>query len=194
MSGDAPFSHPSLMRALADVEREVAGFFDSLSPDEFVLRVGDAWTPAEHLAHLNSAVSAVARGFAMPRWLLRLRFGRARRPSRTFDELRDDYLARLAAGGRASGAFVPALGEQPVSQAVELRHTLLLRWARVNGRLRAALETWPDRQLDRIPLPHPLLGSITAREMVFFTVHHGRHHIRAATRRLPRLAGPAETG
>jgi uncharacterized damage-inducible protein DinB len=58
----------------------------------------------------------------------------------------------------------------------------------VNSRLVAALERWSDRNLDRIQLPHPILGKITAREMVFFTIYHGHHHIAAAKSRLPRFS------
>jgi hypothetical protein len=58
----------------------------------------------------------------------------------------------------------------------------------VNSRLRASLEHWSDRNLDRIRLPHPILGKITAREMVFFITYHGPHHIAAAKSRLPRFS------
>jgi hypothetical protein len=64
---------------------------------------------------------------------------------------------------------------------------LLARWQRVNQRLRAAVQTWPERDLDRIQLPHPILGNLTAREMLFFTIYHGHHHIAATQSRLPRF-------
>ena len=178
----------TLLESLSSEERDVAEFFRSLSPDEFVLRVGDAWTPAEHLQHLNIAVSAVARGLSISPWLLRIRFGRARRPSRSFVELRDDYRDRLARGGRASGPFVPPQEDSSPGQITSRQDQLLARWQRVNSRLRASLERWSDRNLDRIRLPHPILGKITAREMVFFTIYHGHHHIAAAKRRLPRFS------
>lgn len=82
---------PTLRTALMEVERDVAEFFGSPSPEVFAARIGEAWSPAEHLSHLNIAVSAVARGFSVPPRLLRLRFGRARRPSRSYEALRDDY-------------------------------------------------------------------------------------------------------
>lgn len=164
---------------LIDAERDVAAFFDSLSDDEWDLRVGEAWTPAEHLDHLNIAVSAVARGFSMSRLVLRVRFGRARRPSRSFDALRDDYRTLLAAGAGASGRFVPTRAQSHAD--------LLARWQRVNTRLRDALNTWTERDLDRLQLPHPILGKLTAREMVFFTIYHAGHHIVAAKSRLPRF-------
>jgi hypothetical protein len=177
-----------LDQELADAEADVAAFFGSLSPDEFALRVGSAWTPAEHLDHLNTTVSAVARGLAISPLLLRLRFGRARRPSRSLVELRDDYRARLARGAGASGPFVPERLDLTGDQRSIRQQELLARWRRVNDRLRTALERWSDRKLDRLQLPHPLLGRITAREMVFFTIFHDRHHIVSAKSRLPRFS------
>lgn len=183
MASEEPRSRDEILRAIDQVEAAVASFFGGLSDEELVHREGDAWTPAEHLAHLGTSVSAVARGLAMPRLLLRLRFGRAPAPSRSYAELRSDYRDRLARGGRASGAFVPARQEPDPAAIAARRVALLERWSRVNGRLRAALGPWSERQLDRICMPHPLLGKLTTREMLFFTLYHGGHHVEAAKRR-----------
>lgn len=185
MHPESPHTRGEILQAVESVEAEVAAFFGGLTDDELLLRVGEAWNPAEHLAHLCTSVSAVARGFGMPRWLLRIRFGRARGPSRGFEQMREAYRARLAAGGGATGAFVPAPEE---GGADERRTALLARWARVNARLRGALDGWSERDLDRIVLPHPLLGKLTTREMLFFTLYHDLHHVEAAKRRLPPFA------
>jgi hypothetical protein len=177
---------PALLESLNATESEVAAFFGTLAAEEFALRVGSAWTPAEHLDHLNIAVSAVARGFSMSRWLLLIRFGWARRPSRTYEQLRDDYRARLAAGAVARGGFVPVHRELNREEALARQTELLARWHRVNARLSGALQKWSARELERIRLPHPLLGKITATEMIFFTIYHGQHHIVAAKSRLPK--------
>lgn len=188
MSPESPHTRGEILQALGSVEAEVAAFFGGLSDDELLLRVGDAWNPAEHLAHLCTSVSAVARGLGVPRLLLRLRFGRARTPSRSYAEVREAYRTRLGAGGGATGAFVPAREE---GEAGERRAALLARWARVNARLRGALKHWSERDLDRIVLPHPLLGKLTTREMLFFTLYHDRHHVEAARKRLPTSEGRA---
>ncbi len=185
MTPDTPFAKPTLLSALYDTEREVTEFFGSLAPDDYTFRQESAWTPAEHLEHLRISVAAVTRGFSAPRWLLRVRFGRARRRSRTFEELRGDYRARLGAGGGASGQFVPTREEPTGAQRGVPQAERIARWRRVNERFRAALDGWSERDLDRIQLPHPLLGMLTAREMVLFTVYHAGHHVAAAKRRLP---------
>lgn len=187
MHPENPYARAEISTALESVEAEVASFFGSLSAEEMVLRVGTAWTALEHLMHLNTSVSAVARGLSAPRWLLRLRFGRARGGSRTYEQIRETYLAALAGGGGATGVFVPDREELSTPAAGERAGEVLARWARVNERLRGALQGWSERDLDRLRLPHPLLGKITSREMLFFTLYHDQHHIAAAKRRLPRF-------
>jgi hypothetical protein len=176
---------PATLAALADAEGAVAAFFGGLPDDELAARVDDAWTPGEHLAHLNTSVSAAARGFGISRLLLRLRFGKARAPSRSYEDLRDHYRARLSGGGRASGGFVPERMELTGSRISAHRHDLLARWHRVNTRLRDAVEPWSEQNLETLQMPHPLLGKLTAREILFFTIYHNHHHIAGAQSRLP---------
>lgn len=173
-----PTTLPSICTALEEVECDVARFFDALPAGVFAARMGEAWSPAEHLSHLITAVRTVALVFRIPPWLLRLRFGRADRPSRSYEALRDDYRAVLAAGGKASGRYVPRREMWPDREA------MLIQWARANARLRKALGRWNERELDRVVLPHPLLGKLTAREVAYFTVYHGGHHVEAVRRRL----------
>ena len=185
MSTTEPYDLPSLVAALKTAENSVAEFFGTLTPAQAALRVDEAWTPSEHLAHLNIAVSAVARGMGIPRWILRLRFGWYHNgSSRTFSALREDYLSRLAQGAGASGRFVPQREDLTEAEAATHQAGLLARWHRVNHRLRLALAGWSERDLDRVRLPHPILGKITAREMVFFTIYHAGHHVASAVKRL----------
>ena len=185
-----PSTRDEIVRALADVEREVTAFFGGLSDEELMRREGEAWTAAEHLRHLDRSVRAVTRGLRVPRWVLWLRFGPSRRPSRPFDEVRTVYRARLAAGGKSTPEFVPPREDIAERDVPAYRARLLARWADANARMRAAVERWPERALDRIRLPHPLLGKLTTREMLFFTLYHDRHHVEGARKRLS-VAEPA---
>jgi hypothetical protein len=174
-----------ILDALTASENEVADFFTSLSSAELTLRVGTAWTAFEQLDHLTRAVQAVARRFAAPKFLLRLRFGRSQRPGRSYIQLRDAYRERLAAGGRASGPFIPTAVDLAAASIETRRNDLVGAWRRRNGRLRDALGSWSEKQLDTIRLPHPLLGAISAREMLYFTIYHAEHHLTATRRRRP---------
>ncbi len=38
------------------------------------------------------------------------------------------------------------------------------------------LNNWDEQNIDKYLLPHPLLGKITMREMLYFTDLHIQHH------------------
>lgn len=184
MNRQPPVPHARILELLATAERDVGDYFGSLDAEEFVRRDGDAWTPAQHLDHLNIATSAAAKAYAVPSWLLRLRFGRARRASRGYDELRSDYRALLAQGGRATGRYVPAPDATTTEEALVRRTMLLSRWYRVNARLQDGIRETTESALERARVPHPLLGRLTLRELALWTAYHGHHHVEAVQRRL----------
>ena len=37
-------------------------------------------------------------------------------------------------------------------------------------------EKWQENDLDRYQLPHPLLGKLTIREMLYFAIYHNLRH------------------
>ncbi len=130
------------------------------------------WTPGQHLDHLCRSVFPVLLAMRLPGWLRRSVFGKANRPSRSYDELLSRYHQRLAQGGRASGPYVP--GAIPLQR----REGLLRRLAKLARQLDRATARLDEATLDREILPHPLLGKLTLREMLYFTAFHADHHER----------------
>jgi uncharacterized damage-inducible protein DinB len=43
--------------------------------------------------------------------------------------------------------------------------------------LTARVAKWSEANMDYHVLPHPLLGPLSVREMLFFTVYHNTHHV-----------------
>jgi hypothetical protein len=109
-----------------------------------------------------------------PRLVLRLLFGKARKPSRSFTHLRDDYRAVLAKGAQA-GRFGPRETVPPADPAAAYDR-LLGKWQRLRPNLSDAIRRWDESALDYYRMPHPLLGKLTVREMLFFTLYHIGHH------------------
>ena len=112
--------------------------------------------------------------------MLRVMFGKPKRASVPFEELRERYQGLLDAGGNA-GRFAPSPREEQDLDA--RRADILGQHADANRALRAAIARWPDAALDRYQLPHPLLGKLTLREMLAFTLYHQLHHIQVVERR-----------
>ena len=181
-----PFSGPELAGVLASVEREGEAYLDSLSDTQFFTPQGAAWSPAQHVRHLRKAAAPVVTALRMPRWLLRLRFGRPADPFRSFGAVRQAYRDTLAAGGQA-GRFAPAAEPLPAS-AGRRRAEIMVAWKATNASLVKGISRWPEPALDSACLPHPLMGRLSVREMLAFTVYHTAHHL---TRVAERAAGGA---
>jgi hypothetical protein len=178
-----PHDAAEIRRALTRVHAEGHAFALVIPVTPFFAPQGEGWSPAIHLRHLTRSTRPVAQALGIPRWVLRLRFGRATSPSRRWEPLVSDYRAALAAGGRAAPRFVPT--DAPSSSAPEARRTEILRsWHDSVRTLDLRLSRWPEDALDAVRVPHPLLGLLTMREMLLFTVYHTAHHLRLIDTRM----------
>jgi len=128
------------------------------------------WSAGQQLDHICRSLGPVNMAFGLPGFVLRLLFGKANRPSRSCEGLVEKYKTKLAAGGRASGPFIPPMAEWGK------REKLLRKLDRLVSDLKRKVEKTPENQLDTRILPHPLLGKLTLREMLYFTIYHVQHH------------------
>ncbi len=176
-----PESRRELLAAFQNVHREAAELFAAVPEADFFRRPSeDVWSPGENAIHLVKSVKAVAKGMRLPKLLLRVVFGTAG-SSRTYGEVRELYLAALAEGAVATGRFVPP----PAAGAgEESRPRALAGWQRAGDDLVKAMGKWNEAALDLYRLPHPILGKISVREMLFFTHYHDRHHLQIVERGL----------
>lgn len=127
---------------------------------------------------------AVTRGLGMPRPLLLLLFGPGFGPSRSFDGVREVYQARLRAGADA-GRFAPSPAD-PSADPKGWRDGVMASWNEASDGLERAVGGWSERALDFLRLPHPLLGKLRVREMLFFSLYHEAHHLRLVAERIGR--------
>lgn len=166
-----------ILSRLDAIDAEAGAYWKGFGDAEFFAPIGEAWSPAENVRHLSKSIRPVTRALGMVRFVLRVMFGAPRRASLSYDGLVEKYRAALAAGGEA-GRFAPS------QSASRDRETILRHYAEANRELRAAIERWPDKALDRYQLPHPLLGKLTVREMLMFTLYHQGHHLDGVKKRL----------
>jgi hypothetical protein len=171
------YRHSELEPALDASGREVAGFFGGIAAGVFFAGDQASWSCAHHLGHLTIAHGAIARGLSSKAKLA----PRDGSPSRHYEEMRETYRRALAAAPAAflaANPFVPKLGaDATVESCVQ-------EFRAADGALVAALAGWTDAELDTRSMTHPLLGPISAREMLIFNVYHDQHHLHGVRRRL----------
>ncbi len=175
-----------LVHGHRDLHEMLAAEMEALPPSVFFAPQGAFWSPAQHLDHLVRSVRPLAKALGYPKFLLRLLFGRGQ-ASRPNQDVVERYLRLLAAGGGASGAYLPA----PQGADLAAQEAQIARWRRNGGYLEEALARWGDSDLDRYRLPHPLLGKLTVREMVAWSLYHGHHHRARIAERTGGISGSA---
>ncbi len=143
---------------------------NSLSETAFVFQKNGKWSAGQQLDHINRAVSPVALAFSLPKFLPIILFGKANRPSKNYEDLVEKYKKALSKGGKASGRFIPkTISVQQKAQLTQKLHRTL-------DKLIAKIDLFSEEDLDSHILPHPLLGKLTFREMLYFTIYHVQHH------------------
>ncbi len=150
--------------------QDFAVFVAAQSAEQFCYAPEGKWTSGQQTDHLVKAVQPVRLGLRLPKFIPKLLFGTSNRPSKTYNELVAKYQAKLAAGGKASRAFIPptiAANKQAIlAKAILKEKDTLLK----------AIVSWSEADLDKYLMPHPLLGKLTIREMLYFTAYHAEHH------------------
>ena len=143
---------------------------ETLNKKDFEKVIGDKWTPAQQTEHIFKSVNPVALALTLPLFVLKLLFSTNNRSSKNYDELVSNYNQKLALGGKATKRFIP--------KNVPFEHKEI-----IIGKLKNTVEKLccltlkiDEKDLDIYLLPHPLLGKLTLREMLFFTIHHVTHH------------------
>ena len=162
---------PEIISALNEKIDAFNNYITPLSKEQFEATPNGKWSAGQNLDHLIRAIKPLQPAYGLPKIALRIMFGKTNRPSKTFDELVAKYKAKLAAGGRASGPFIPPF------ISFEKKNVLIKKYTQQKQKLIAKIERQSEKDLDVYILPHPLLGKVTLREMLYFTIHHNEHHL-----------------
>jgi hypothetical protein len=177
-----PMTRDDLVASFEQLARTGAEFWNGFAPDVFVAPIGEAWSPADNVRHLIKSTKPVGDALRLPRIVPKLLFGRPSGPSRSFAEIRGIYREALA-GGATAGRFAPS--EQPAfTDAAAFQTDVIASWSEVVGKLALTVAGLSEAALDASRLPHPVIGKLTVREMLYFTLYHHEHHAATVTRRL----------
>jgi DinB superfamily len=158
-------------------------YCDTIDENIFFDKPTPKWSVAENVQHLIVSTNTSTLAFSLPKFLVRWIGGKPNRKSRTYEELVTKYKNKLAAGGAASGRFIP----KPI--AINFGKEKLMRnWNKVTTKHIAAIQkNRTENDLDNYLVKHPLLGRITLRELCYFTIYHTEHHLNIISLKTPAL-------
>lgn len=162
---------PQIISALSEKVDAFNNYIASLNEEQFEATPNGKWSAGQNLDHLIRAIKPLQLAYGLPKFALNVLFGKTNRPSRSYDDLVTKYKTKLAAGGKASGPFIP-----PIIR-FEKKDELIKKYSEQKQKLINKIEKQSEADLDKYILPHPLLGKVTLREMLYFTIYHNEHHL-----------------
>ncbi len=117
----------------------------------------------------------------MDRLMIEKKFGRLEREKHTYEELRSEYRKITNEGVKAPERFIP--GTITIDQRellIEKLNSLIIEFGQ-------KIEIFSEQELNSLLIPHPSLGSLTLREMLYNLAYHFEHHRLAIVTNLKNL-------
>jgi hypothetical protein len=149
--------------------RRIGDFLEQL-PEAYLQQSPDhRWTIAQELLHLTKSNKGTARLLSLPSEQLR----KAEKPSRSYEEIVQEYQTKYAAANPPRGPQ----GVQPDEEAPMNKTALIYQWNKTSQAVLKSAEAWPESKWGQYTVwKHPLLGVLTVQEMLYFTTFHNEHH------------------
>ncbi|MBP2284847.1 2-dehydropantoate 2-reductase [Flavobacterium sp. CG_23.5] len=134
------------------------------------ISINHKWSVSQNVEHITIALLRLSNYLALPKSSIQSNFGFSERASINYEKSIMMYKNALEDGVKATGAFIPKIHletniEELVSQGKNALAVLILN-----------LKYWSEEELEMYNCPHPILGKITVREILYFTNYHVQHH------------------
>jgi hypothetical protein len=160
----------ALIESMTENHQRFTNYMNILTEQEFLFAMPGKWSAGQQLDHLVRSTKPLILAVRLPHFLVQLIFGKANRPSRSYEELVEKYLQKIKDGAKATGNFIPT------SVSFDKKQQLIKELNSIVAKINRGLTNFSEEELDECILPHPLLGKITVREMIYFTIYHVDHH------------------
>lgn len=160
----------TIKNKLSENHNSFVEFITSLTNEEFINCKNEKWTAGQQLEHIYLGIKPVRQILSLPKFLLKIIWGQANREGLNYEDLVKKYLHKLEKGGIATGRFIPK------TVNIEKRQILKIELKNEVISLCSKIDKFTENQLDKFVLPHPLLGKLTIREMLYFSIYHVEHH------------------
>ena len=178
-----PYTLDEIRSAIPAQHKRFADYLRGLPLATFLGSLGNTWSPLQHMQHLMNSEAALA-GFIGARKFLPLQTPAA---SKNYNEVIAVYRAALEATPIPNNPFPPP--EYGSLDALEATRGLALgEFLKGGDLLVEATRSCSDAELDAFQGRHPLLGKMSLREFLLFSVYHVEHHQIALEKRLGQVA------
>lgn len=168
----------TIIKELIEKHNSFIDYINNLTSEEYFYRFEQKWTAEQQLEHIVLCTQPLLQVYSMEKSMIEKHFGKTERQGNTYKTLLENYKQKLNEGGKAPERFVPTTSEKNSKEILTSQLTKTI------ADLCAAIKTFEDKELDRLLIPHPLLGNLTLREMLYNAIQHVIHHHQATKQNL----------
>lgn len=163
----------SLVKFLSELKIEAHELIESIDSEDWLRKDSiEKWSMCEHFGHLILAGFPIASLFKQEDDFFQT-FGTAPIEKRTYEELKALYMVKISEGILAFPSTVPKANDlRNVSESLDIWYVL------IDKLVNRILSNWNEDRLNKFQMPHPGLGLITPREMIYFKHFHAQHHFK----------------
>ena len=131
------------------------------------------WTTGQHCIHLIQSTKPLNKALSIPKFILQYKFGKANRPTRTYDEVVSRYLEKLT---KLNGKVVSPYSNNMPATPPNGKKNIILELTYQKDILLKKLNKLSEAQLDKYLIPHPAMGRMLLREIIMWSAYHVEHH------------------
>jgi len=131
------------------------------------------WTTGQHTLHLLQSTKPLNFALSLPKFIISWKYGTTNRELRSFEDVVKRYKERLA---ESKGKVYKGSQNMEVPPIHE-KDYLLDRLQVEHRKLEYKTRHISNKNLDKLVLPHPLMGKMPLREIIMWSGYHVDHHL-----------------
>lgn len=159
---------------LKENEKSLLQLFEERDQAFWVKQPDGKWSAGQHVIHLVQSSKPLLKALQLPNFIIKWRFGKSNRPSRSYVDVINRYNEKLSAVG--TGVVGPFSRVMPTSQPSES-----IKWlseiSDLNTKINKLTLGYSKKSLETLLLPHPLMGKMTLNEILMWNAYHTEHHV-----------------
>lgn len=133
------------------------------------LCINHKWTINQNLDHINKSLTQLNTYLVLPKSRIAMFFGSSNKTVVSMATFMLKLNQALKYNDKSIALIYPDYNPKNTQQ-------LILEGKKILENTIVALKTWTEDDLDSYHFPHPLLDKILAREVLYFTINHCKHH------------------